>query len=112
MKRRAWPLFLINVALAATLVGLFLLTRPPTISAQATAGKVLFEETAGNIGCAACHGMDARGDGTAPDIRKADEAQIMDGLEHTGDMRNMGLSNGDVEAVAAYLAFVRKKAGI
>ena len=84
----------------------------PTLNAPATAGKVLFEETAGDLGCAACHGMDARGDGTAPDIRKADVVQIVEALRHTGDMRDMGLSDRDIAAVADYLAYVRKKAGI
>ncbi len=84
----------------------------PTLNARATAGKYLFDELAGDLGCAACHGMDARGDGTAPDIRKADEAQIIDALHHTGDMRNMGLTDRDIRNVAAYLAYVRRKAGI
>jgi mono/diheme cytochrome c family protein len=75
----------------------------------AAKGNVIFDETAGDIGCAACHGTDARGDGAAPDIRKAGEAQIKDGPEHTGDMRGFGLTPVDVRAVAAYLTYLRKK---
>ena len=85
---------------------------PTTLNGLATAGKVLFEETAGELGCASCHGMDARGEGTAPDIRRADAALIVESLRDTADMRNMGLTERNVREIAAYLAYVRKKQGI
>jgi cytochrome c553 len=38
-------------------------------------GRTIFEKTAGGVGCAACHGMNANGGAqfNAPDIRGADE---------------------------------------
>lgn len=114
MKRHAARTAAFVVACATTL-GVMLrpaLGDEPKLNALAAKGKVLFEETAGDLGCAACHGADARGDGTAPDIRKAGEAKIKESLQDTADMRNFGLTPVDVRAIAAYLAYVRKKAGI
>ena len=73
MKRHAARTRTFVAACAATL-GLAL--RPafgdePKLYPLAAKGKVIFDETAGDIGCAACHGEDARGDGAAPDICKA-----------------------------------------
>lgn len=34
----------------------------PSLEAQIAAGKIIYEKTAGGIGCAACHGFDALGD--------------------------------------------------
>lgn len=103
------------VAACAAMLGLALQPASgdaPKLFPLAARGKAIFDETAGDIGCAACHGTDARGDGAAPDIRKAGEAQIKDGLEHTGDMRGFGLTPVDIRAVAVYLMYLRKKAGI
>jgi mono/diheme cytochrome c family protein len=103
------------VAASAAMLGLALQPASgdePKLYPLAAKGKVIFDETAGDVGCAACHGEDARGDGAAPDIRKAGEAQIRDGLEHTGDMRGFGLTPVDIRAVAAYLTYLRKKQGI
>ena len=114
MKRHAARTAAFVAACAATL-GLALQAAvgdEPKLYPLAAKGKLIFDETAGDIGCAACHGMDARGDGGAPDIRKAGEAQIKAGLEHTGDMRGFGLTPVDVRAVAAYLIYLRKKQGI
>jgi mono/diheme cytochrome c family protein len=114
MKRHTVRIAAFVAACAATL-GLALQPAAggePKLYPLAAKGKLIFDETAGDIGCAACHGMDAQGDGAAPDIRKADEAQIKDGLEHTGDMRGFGLTPVDIRAVAAYLAYLRKKPGI
>lgn len=43
-----------------------------------TEGKILYEETAGDAGCAMCHGLDATGDPDvgAPYIRGVTKAQL------------------------------------
>ena len=69
-------------------------------------GRVIFEETAGGIGCAACHGMDAKGDpniGSA-DIRGAGADRIRGALASVEMMAIVELTDEEIEAVAAYLA--------
>ena len=38
---------------------------PMTRSEMIEAGRLIYEETAGGVGCAYCHGLDGNGDGTA-----------------------------------------------
>ena len=73
-------------------------------------GKVLFDVTAGGIGCAYCHQADAMGDVSvgSPDIRSVTEAQIWDALETRAQMTFMTLTNDEVRAVAAYLGTFSK----
>jgi mono/diheme cytochrome c family protein len=71
------------------------------------AGRVLFEEAAGDVGCQACHGPDATGTELAPDIRGADEVAIIRNLKINGNMGFLALSTEEIEALAAYLAFLR-----
>jgi len=89
---------------AATLAGLSL----QAVADELEQGKVIFEKTAGGVGCADCHGMDARGGGLAPDIRRADIRRISDALRNVGDMRGFGLSQDDIVAVATYLSTIGK----
>jgi mono/diheme cytochrome c family protein len=69
-------------------------------------GKLLFDKTAGNLGCAYCHQSDATGDLEigSPDIRGVTESQIIDALQTRVQMTFLDLSDYEVSAVAAYLA--------
>ena len=69
-------------------------------------GRVIFEETAGGIGCAACHGMDAKGDPTigSADIRGANAERIQGALASVDMMSIIELTDEEIDAVAAYLA--------
>ena len=94
------------IALVAGLGLVALLTALPSDGpspADIAAGKRLHEETAGGVGCAACHGLNAKGEGLAPDIRGADVARITDSLRNTGDMADLALSPAQVKQLAAYL---------
>lgn len=68
----------------------------------AAAGKVIFEETAGGVGCVACHGDSGQG-GTGPDIRGRDAVVILDQLRTNEQMEFIQLSPKEVDQVAAYL---------
>ena len=72
---------------------------------QIAAGKLLFERTAGGVGCALCHGIDGKGDPVyaAPDNRGATVDQILDAIDTRPQMAFLKLSNDEVQAVAAYL---------
>lgn len=72
-------------------------------------GRTVFEKTAGNIGCAACHGHFAMGDiATAPNIRAADHIRVKNALAGVGAMRFLAptLSPEDVRAVQAFLRYL------
>jgi len=72
-------------------------------------GGMVFEKTAGGIGCAACHGHYAMGDiATAPNIRAADETRVKNALAGVGAMRFLAptLSSEDVRAVQAFLRYL------
>lgn len=71
-------------------------------------GKLVYEELAGDVGCAYCHGLEGRGDGTAgigaPDIAGAQDSAIRSSL--AGAVPMMGfiqLSARDLDAVIAYV---------
>ena len=69
-------------------------------------GKLIFEETAGGVGCAACHGMDGSGD-TAPANAGADEATVTSALKNVEDMSSMiKLKHAEIKAVVAYLEYL------
>ncbi len=76
-------------------------------------GKVIFQQSAGGVGCKLCHGMEGRGDGVAnlgaPNIQGADISKIRGAL-HGGVpvMQFIKLPEDELEAVAA---FVRSLAG-
>lgn len=69
-------------------------------------GKLLFEETAGEVGCAMCHGMEATGDADAgaPSIRGVTDAQMKSALGGAVPvMEFIQLNDADRKAVHAYL---------
>jgi mono/diheme cytochrome c family protein len=74
-------------------------------------GRTIFETTAGGIGCAACHGMNARGgvQFNAPDIRGADEARVRSALAGVAQMSQIKLSDAEITAVVAHLQELNKQ---
>jgi len=72
---------------------------------EVAAGRLIFEETAGGIGCQACHGLDARGD-TAPDIRGQNARAILQQLRRNENMEFIELNRKEIEQVAAYLQYL------
>lgn len=72
---------------------------------RALAGKRIFEETAGGVGCASCHGDDAGGD-LAPEIRGVDSGLIFEQLAENPEMSFIELSEDEVNQVAAYMRFL------
>lgn len=71
----------------------------------AAAGKVIFEETAGGVGCKSCHGEDAKGD-VGPDIRGRDTTAILEQLRVNEQMAFIELSDEEVASVAEYLRYL------
>lgn len=78
------------------------------------AGKVVFQ-TVGGVGCQSCHGPDGKGgvakDGsTAPNIQQATEQKLRDALRGGAAlMTNLKLTDADIEAVLAYLAYLNNQ---
>ncbi|MFA7249710.1 MAG: cytochrome c [Dehalococcoidia bacterium] len=76
-------------------------------------GKVIFEKEAGGVGCAACHGMDGKGNGpagvAAPPNRGLDIDRVRTALANVELMKIVKLNDADLEAVVAYLAYLGKQ---
>ncbi|OFW00699.1 MAG: hypothetical protein A3I61_06895 [Acidobacteria bacterium RIFCSPLOWO2_02_FULL_68_18] len=68
-------------------------------------GRMVFEKTAGGVGCAACHGLNGRGSTqlNAPDIRGADEARVRSALAGVTVMSRITLTDAEIAAVVAHL---------
>ncbi len=83
---------------------------PPADSEILEEGRLIYQETAGQQGCAYCHGTDARGVGlateSAPDIRGASRSMIRTALGGTLDMSDIKLTSSQINAVVAYLQFL------
>ncbi|MGE3842852.1 MAG: hypothetical protein AB7I50_14850 [Vicinamibacterales bacterium] len=71
-------------------------------------GRDIFEKTAGGLGCAACHGMDAKGGSAAPDIRGADEPRVRAALAGVAVMSRITLNDAEIAAVVAHLRELNK----
>lgn len=78
---------------------------------QLERGEKIFQETAGGVGCAYCHGVRGMGDGTAgagaPVIAGAQQSAIRSSL--AGAVPMMGfikLSPTELEDVAAYVTYL------
>jgi mono/diheme cytochrome c family protein len=74
-------------------------------------GRAIFEKTAGGVGCASCHGMDARGGAQfkAPDIRGADEMRVRAALAAVAVMSRIALNDAEIAAVVAHLQALNKQ---
>lgn len=78
------------------------------LSDKLAQGKLIFEKTAGGVGCAFCHNIDGKGNGpanvNAPNIRGKTEADIRAAV--AGGVPMMAivkLTDAEYEAVASYL---------
>lgn len=69
------------------------------------AGKLIYEETAGDVGCASCHGIDATGD-FGPAILGASAELISAQFEVNEAMMFIEMTDEEVAQVAAYLAYL------
>jgi mono/diheme cytochrome c family protein len=72
---------------------------------------MLFEKTAGGVGCAMCHGPNARGGAqfNAPDIRGAAEDRVRAALAGVVVMnRFKGLTDAEIAALVGHLAELNK----
>ena len=78
---------------------------PPAagMSDQVAQGQEIFLKTAGGVGCASCHGVDALGM-IGPNIRGRTASQITGALGRVEAMAFIKLTSEQIEAVAAYLA--------
>ncbi len=74
-------------------------------------GRTIFEKTAGGVGCAACHGPNARGGAqfNAPDIRGADEMRVRAALAGVAVMSRITLNDAEIAAVVAHLQELNKQ---
>lgn len=74
-------------------------------------GKQIFEKTAGGVGCAMCHGMDALGDPAqaAPPNIGASAEMIEQALFDRPQMSFISLTVPEVKAVAAYLQWLKEQ---
>lgn len=74
-------------------------------------GKLVYEETAGINGCAECHGLNGKGQGSkgldAPDIRGASRSEVREALRGAFDMSDIKLTSEELAAVIEYLKFLR-----
>lgn len=71
-------------------------------------GKLLFEVTAGGLGCAFCHGLDGRGKAefATPPNRGATEELIWDALQTRPQMSFITLTDQELKAVSTYLQWL------
>jgi DNA-binding beta-propeller fold protein YncE/cytochrome c553 len=74
-------------------------------------GRDLFERTAGGTGCAACHGMDGRGQAalSTPDIRGVGEDRVRAALDAVALMRNIRLTDEEIAAVVEHLRVLNQQ---
>ncbi len=77
-------------------------------------GKVIFEKTAGGVGCATCHGLDGRGNGpakvNAPNIRGKNEGDVRIAIQGgVPIMTFIKLSDEEITAVVAYLKYLNEQ---
>lgn len=84
----------------------------PDNDEQLALGKLVWEVTAGGIGCQDCHGPQARGTSNGPDIQGAGRTKIATAL--AGGVVDMNfdtpLTSAEIDAVAAYLTYLTAQA--
>lgn len=81
-------------------------------------GKLIFEKTAGGVGCASCHGLDGKGNPQAgiPANRGKTEGQLRQALEGITNelggvppMAFIKLTDAEITAVVAYLRYLNEQ---
>jgi mono/diheme cytochrome c family protein len=94
-------------ALLASALVLVLASAPHALAeadeAAIERGRVIFSATAGNVGCAACHGRFGTGE-VGPAIRGVGGDAIATALRNIPEMEFIALSNSDLDDLVAYLA--------
>ncbi len=83
----------------------------PSNSDLLAQGKLIFEKTAGGLGCAYCHGLDGSGKGAAgmaaANIRGANWAQVRNALMGgVAMMSNVKLTDEEITSVVAYVQWL------
>jgi len=78
---------------------------PVKLDPVAEAGKLIFEETAGGVGCASCHGASGQGN-IGPSIHGKDAVAIMKQLQVNEQMAFIHLTQDEIDQVAAYLRYL------
>ncbi|MBC7157330.1 MAG: cytochrome c [Rhodobacteraceae bacterium] len=103
--------FLTSAAAVAVLAAFAVpaLAQEATLDPAAEAGKLIFEKTAGGVGCAMCHGPTAEGD-IGPAIQGADPAMIRGQLDTNDQMAFISLSDEEIEQVSTYLRYLHDQA--
>jgi DNA-binding beta-propeller fold protein YncE/mono/diheme cytochrome c family protein len=83
----------------------------PATANPVTLGRTIFEETAGGVGCASCHGMDGAGNNAmgGPDIRGATEDRVRPALAGVEAMSTIKLTDAEIAAVVAHLQRLNKQ---
>lgn len=74
-------------------------------------GRLIFEKTAGGVGCAMCHGLNALGDpaqGVPPNIGASVE-MIEQALFDRPQMSFMSVTRDEVKAVSVYLQWLKEQ---
>ncbi|MBI4288623.1 MAG: hypothetical protein HY671_09380 [Chloroflexi bacterium] len=72
-------------------------------------GKLIFEKTAGGVGCATCHGLDGKG-GSAPYIRGALKSRVRQALAGGVPLMSfIKLGDNEITAVIAYLRYLNEQ---
>ena len=98
----------------ATLAGVFFLAFNSFATAQdevVGAGRLLFLETAGDVGCASCHRDGASGD-VGPNIQGRTAAEVRAALAGgVKDISFIDLTVEEIDQVADYLAFLLDATG-
>lgn len=96
----------LGIILASVLsVAVPAMAEAPTLDPVAAAGKIIFEETAGGVGCKECHGMNAEGD-VGPNIVGQDAVAILAQLQTNENMGFIELTEEEIDQVAAYLRYL------
>jgi mono/diheme cytochrome c family protein len=76
---------------------------------------LIFEKTAGGVGCAACHGLDGKGNGpagvNAPNIRGKNEGDLRAAISGGVPMMTsvIKLNDDEIAAVVAYLQYLSEQ---
>jgi hypothetical protein len=68
-------------------------------------GRVVYDVSAGGVGCTTCHAPFALGD-IGPDIRGMSARDIADSLDSIPDMSFIALSDADLDDLATYLGWL------
>ena len=85
-------------------------TSPPLSSSvgDVTRGKVIYQQTAGGIGCAACHANDAMGD-IGPEIIGNTAEEISYALRTAEEMEFIKLTEQEIADVATHLQYLKSQ---